>query len=407
MSSIAHQGKWDQSRLTLKAFLNLVRSMSPAELESIPLETLPRDIPNGIVNYAPLRSRSALEQLLFAATRSQLQQEIAIGARYGTDVIKALDLSKLSEDAATHSGFVSMVQELLVTYKEYKDDFMTEPRLLEKVFEIDRMLVEVKNHSVKFIESLGLLRDKIITINDDRDLFQTAIDRLAAQLEYLNTRLGIYFYIRLMVADLEMKKMRTRVDGLDQRAHAIQMEIARVAEQIKRNQKRTPMAKKSLFKRNKNTAIETEGATSDLRRKLRRLIEEKNRTEVFVSESKLTAWLDAIVDANLSHLSRGDIDQLSRTPRMNLYHLLQRYCTMQEDAAAQVAANPFLQTDPKQAIKFVLASEKFILAYFARKKDDLTKWLGSVAKTKIDGLDMLEKMLLKEMRENARLIGLN
>ena len=68
----------------------------------------------------------------------------------------------------------------------------------------------------------------------------------------------------------------------------------------------------------------------------------------------------------------------------------------------QIARNPFLQVDAKQAIRFMLMSEQFILDYFSKKRNENTAWISDVAQVKIEDLDLLERDILAELKRSSR-----
>jgi len=82
--------------------------------------------------------------------------------------------------------------------------------------------------------------------------------------------------------------------------------------------------------------------------------------------------------------------------------LLNAFCEQQEAAAKKIARNPFVQADPKQAIEYMLISERFILDYFAKKRAEVIEWLGNAADNRLQTLEGLEANLGIEMKRNLR-----
>lgn len=119
-----------------------------------------------------------------------------------------------------------------------------------------------------------------------------------------------------------------------------------------------------------------------------------------MSETQLMRWLDVLVDANL--YAPEQAQQLEQA-REDMFFLLTAFCEQQEAAARSVARNPFVQADPQQAIQFMLMSERMILDYFARKRAEISEWLGSTAADRLQSLDGLEKQLILEMKQNLNI----
>ncbi|MDX1335079.1 MAG: hypothetical protein R3312_04790, partial [Gammaproteobacteria bacterium] len=78
------------------------------------------------------------------------------------------------------------------------------------------------------------------------------------------------------------------------------------------------------------------------------------------------------------------------------------YCAQQEASAMQIARNPFLQIDAKQAIKYMLMSEQFILDYFSKKKSKNAAWISDAAQVKMEDLEKLEKDILTELKRSSK-----
>jgi len=381
-------------QMTLETFRSLVRTLSPDELDKLPLDKLPHHIPDDIVDEAPYESRYVIEQLLFSANAFQLEERSRIKENYGDDVACAMDQANSLIEIATPSMFREKLQALVELQAQYKDTSATQAPLLEMVMEIDDLLHDVKKYSLTSVHALNLLEKSKPEQAEDSSKFESAIDQLGKQLAHLDKNLGEYFVTRLMIVGFEMQRTRLRVETLDNQAALIQEEINRLHDSLKecKTSRRISLSRKYLNER-----------ADEIQEQITQLIEEKDRNEILISESDLTGWLDAIVDASLTPFSQNRISQTSRKARLALFHLLQRYCQMQEEAAAQIAKNPFIQSDPEKAIKFMLASEEFILDYFSKKKESVAAWLGNAAKIKIEGLKDLEQNLLKELRNNARL----
>ncbi|MGD9888848.1 MAG: hypothetical protein AB7S56_06230 [Halothiobacillaceae bacterium] len=51
----------------------------------------------------------------------------------------------------------------------------------------------------------------------------------------------------------------------------------------------------------------------------------------------------------------------------------------------------------------MLMSERMIFDYFARKRAEISEWLGGAAAERLRSLDGLEKQLISEMKSNLNL----
>jgi uncharacterized coiled-coil protein SlyX len=138
-----------------------------------------------------------------------------------------------------------------------------------------------------------------------------------------------------------------------------------------------------------------------LQARIHELTQELKNRETVIAERDMTPWLDSVVDASL-FASSNEAERVLRDGRLQLFHLLNHFCTQQEAAARQVAQNPFLQLDAQQTIEFLMVSERFIVQYFSRKRSDLTRWVGGEAKRKLGELDKVQSGILNEYRRHKK-----
>ena len=203
--------------------------------------------------------------------------------------------------------------------------------------------------------------------------------------------LGDYLVLQLEVSSADMAEKRTQISEADKVRAALFEELAHLEEQVK-----SPSNWVSRF-----MPWGSRKKEEFLRQQISDLYQRVMNEEWVMAESQLIRWLDVIVDASLYGNSDAGQNHL-RSARLNLFFLLNAFCEQQEAAAKKIARNPFVQADPKQAIEYMLISERFILDYFAKKRAEVIEWLGNAADSRLKTLEGLEANLVVEMKRNLR-----
>jgi hypothetical protein len=264
------------------------------------------------------------------------------------------------------------------------------PQILEQNLQsINGLLIDVRSEQVSVSKTIELLEATTPATDVDKPRFDESITRLRDYLRSIERLLGEYYLLRLSINTRAINARRRQVEDQEQSVSALQLELTALHKRL--------LASQSLWRRTVDRR-QSKQEFDVLQTRITELAQEINAKEVVIPENDLTNWLDTIVDANLNAYSSTKISESARQARIALYYLLNKFCTIQERAALQIAQNPFLQINPKEAINFVLKTEQFILDYFANKKKDTTAWLSGAAKAKLDELDGIQKDILTELR---------
>ncbi|MGI9304545.1 MAG: hypothetical protein ACR2RB_17850 [Gammaproteobacteria bacterium] len=381
---------------SMDVFIRLLKSLPSNRIRQLPLDRLPPEIPQGIINEVPVSSRGAVEELLLAANVFQLKRRREDLDRYGDDIVAALDAANRPGKSANVKVFenkILMIVQMLREAQEQGQAISTD--LLESnVLHINRLLIDIRS------ENAGILRDKSliergepIDLEDERR-FQKAAKRLESRATTLGKALTEYYVLRLKILARAIFDKHKEVTKNKAAEATLMDEIIELRGRLESSQ--------ALWRRALNKE-KTKQDYEKLQSRITGLAKELSTIEVVIAEKDLTAWLDAIVDASLNPQSVIRAERLIGAARASLYVLLQKFCLSQENSALQIAQNPFLQIDAEQAIRFMLRSEQFILEYFANKKKDDSALLSGAARVKIEDLDRLEREILDELKRSTKL----
>ncbi|MEA3412080.1 MAG: hypothetical protein U9R74_11160 [Pseudomonadota bacterium] len=381
----------DKEPMTVGTFLRLVQTLPPERISSIPVESLPDNIPSNIAHQLPSSSRQAVESLLLAANSYHLARRLKDEDAYGKDIVEALDRARSSGETANIRIFKDKILNMVSMLQDYQRNKKSYPIALfsKNIVSVNDLLIDVRSQLASVYKTIEVLKSVEAKSEADATRFELAIQQLQKQSETIERLLSEYYIFRIKIMARAINEKRKAVEEEETRNAHIPQLLAELRSKLEVS--RTFWKRKLKPRKTGDQALEIQQQISDL-------MNEMKQNEVVISETDLTLWLDAIVDASINPQSVQRASRPVRDARISLYFLLTMYCRKQEESALQIAQNPFMHVEPEKAIQYVLLSEQFILDYFANKKKDTTAWLSGAAKSKIDELDRLQKDLLSELR---------
>ncbi len=387
----------EQPSISLEMLHKLIRELPAEAIKSLPVEKLPDNIPADIADEAPFYSRNAVETLIMEANAYQLSMRMRLQRDLGEEIITAIDQSHQAGQTANVRVFRSKVMELIAARQKAArgEGKLNIRQLSSQIKRLSDLLIDVRMEQGKDRRMLVLLEEN--TPSEARLLppVLEAKNRLKQAINELDRLLGHFFTVRLQLARQEMRLKRKHVESMLEKRETLRLQLQELNRDLQNLSAQGLLARTFHRKQHSEQKERIKG-------QITRLVTDIKTTEVVISETELTAWLDAVVDASLHPQTRQFLRELLTQSRTALYSLLNHYCMSQEDAARQIAANPFIQVNPKDAIQFMLKSEEFILKYFARKREQASAWLSQIAQDRIDELGSLERELVQELRRTSR-----
>ena len=395
MSAPATKVKLEKKVLSLQEFLELVQKLSPAKIAQLPLEQLPSNIPSDITEQVPTGSRSAVEDLLLSVNSMHLKNRMADIDTYGEEIVDAMDKARTSCGSNTLRVFKNKILHLIDLLQTAKQEnkAVSDETLVSQIVAINNLLIDVRSESHSMSTTLEKLKKALPVTDNDKERFKLLTARINNAIKVTENTLTEYYILRLKLLSKSISEKRRGIENSEKTTEELRKEVTILQDELEKT--------KGLW--NRTIKRKTTLAEEDIvQKRIQELIAEINQKETVISENDLILWLDTIVEASLNKTSFARAAKSLRTARISLYYLLNRFCKGQEDSAIQIAQNPFIQVDPKEAIKFVLLSEKFILDYFTKKKNETTAWLSGAAENKIAELDALQKDILAELKRATR-----
>jgi hypothetical protein len=382
-------------RLTLEQFIVLAKKLPADKISQIPLSMLPPNIPPDVTEKVPASSRSAVEDLLLSLNSFHLKNRMADVNNYGEAVVAAMDRVKVSCNSNTLRVFKNKILQLIKLLQDSKQENkkISEETLVNQIISINNLLLDVRSEHQTMITIADTLKQAKPVSEQDHVRFNSLKNHLNKSIKATENTLAEYYILRLKLLANIINEKRKNIEQSEKLTKDYREELYALQTELE--------STKTLWNRTikRKATLEIE---QQVQQRIQELIGEINQKEIIISENDLMLWLDTIVEASLNSTSQVRVTKSLRTARVSLYFLLNKFCKLQEDAAIQIAQNPFIQVDPKEAIKYVLMSEKFILDYFTKKKNETTAWLSGAAENKISELESLQKEILAELKRASR-----
>ena len=383
--------KLEKPRIPLEIFRKMIGSLTPTELRALPPEKLPVHIPDEVIEEAPYELQKILEDIVFSIEAHQMNERMEIESHFGIAAVDAVELSRQGGSNTLNRMFKGRIEKLQLLHTRWEASESHEDlhSLIENIRQLDDLLPLVRDDGASITRSCAVLQELMPRAEAFQTVFAEARQTLVNYLHIIDECLGEYFVVRLMVMGVELQRTANHVEGMDSESEQVDKDMRMIQCSIQNiiNVQKVPENK-----------VGSHPEIQNLQDQLAELQRQKESTDVLISEKDLIEWLDLIVDASLSPTGQEKLDGRTKDMRMALFQLLVRYCKSQEDAARQVANNPFSQSDPEQTIRFMLKSEEFVLDYFANKRRNLTEWLGEAAQKKMDSLGDIEASMLTTMK---------
>ncbi len=378
-------------RLNLDEFTAMVRELSAAELAKLPLDILPETIPTQLIRNAPAPTRAVLEKMAFAASQAELRTVQRMDQALGATVLQAMDKARGYEADIAISRLHHRMKDLKPTLERWRADKISHHSMAQSMLTLRDEVRELQAERARQARAEVVLIQALENPGGFAERIRQALDGVRAVSNKVDQSLGDYLVLQLEVSSADMAEKRTQISEADKVRAALFEELAHLEAQVK--SPNSWMVRLMPWAKNKKEEF--------LRQQISDLYQRVMNEEWVMAESQLIRWLDVIVDASLYGSTEAGQNHL-RSARLNLFFLLNAFCEQQEAAAKKIARNPFVQTDPKQAIEYMLISERFILDYFAKKRAEVIEWLGNAADTRLRTLEDLEAKLVIEMKRNLR-----
>jgi len=378
-------------RLNIEEFTAMVRELSPTEMSKLPLDIMPETIPTQLIRNAPAPMRAVLEKMAFAASQAELRAVQRMDQALGATVLQAMDKARGYEADIAISRLQHRMEDLKPTLERWRNEKISHHSMAQSMLILREEVRELQAERARQARAEVVLIQTLQNPGGFAERLRQALDGLRSVSNKVDRSLGEYLVLQLEVSSADMAEKRTQISEADKVRAALFEELAHLEEQVKAPS--SWMARLMPWNSSKKEDF--------LRQQISDLYQRVMNEEWVMAESQLIRWLDVIVDASL--YGNSDTGQNSlRSARLNLFFLLNAFCEQQEAAAKKIARNPFVQTDPRQAIEYMLISERFILDYFAKKRAEVIEWLGNAADTRLKTLEGLEENLVVEMKRNLR-----
>jgi len=374
-------------RMSLEEFVNFARSTPIKELAECPVDLLPDNIPAEMIRNTAQPLRGVLEKMAFEIGVRELREQQIFEQMFGTPAARAIDMAQDNEAVIAHQKLRQTIQDLAPTLNMWRQRKMTNYAMSQAINPLRASVVHIHTLRARLARAMLVLADCLKHPAQFANKIQLSYERLSTQARDVDAALAEFHTLHLEISAAEMREKRIQIKASDGNKKELFDQLQAAEEALHRP---VSLANK-LMPWAKNKRLE------ESKERLSELHQHILSEDWVMSETQLMRWLDVLVDANLY---ATDQNQQLEHAREDMYFLLTAFCEQQEAAARNIARNPFVQVDPQQAIQFMLMAERMILDYFARKRAEISEWLGNSAAERLESLNQLEQQLIEEMQHN-------
>ena len=386
--------------ISLDMFRKLVITLSPTELAQLPVHKLPRNIPEEIIGAAPLDMQDLLRDLAVQMEIDQVGTHVEDLDRYGKTLANALQKAETARTLEGHHVLGKTIGELATLLHDWKSSDNLDSRtqttskfdtLIERFTSATDLAEDLRTELAEFNRAEYLICTEGRKAGIHRGRLTDAVAQIREKIQPAQEQMSQFNTLRLTLCQQEMNNLRLQVNVEQVNQDDLQAQIDALHKDLEKRQ--------SIWGKALSKYRSTDDYT-EIQQQITRLVAAKNANEIIVPEVALQRWLDSVVDVSLDLTSQQQCANLLPEVRANLFWLLQRYSHQQQSGARQIARNPFTQVNPKNAIEFMLLSERFIVEYFAHKQHDDPFWFGSSIHERREELEKLRSEILTELKEN-------
>ncbi len=398
LTGSAHQGEWVMNDLNTdkpiseNLFRRLVVRLTAQQLRDLPVDRLPSSIPFDAVDSQTDPAKYAvLNELAWTVGARELERRCEAADRLDSESREALETAEAAS-ARPVAELDRMTERVSRAWAngDFRGDALSES---SQTLERGRARAgEIAEQVGRLHRALALLDRPWVADGPLLERISAARQHARAVLHSLEGGLGRYELLEVDITQGDMRARQAQCDLELSRFRELDEKIEIVEEKLRRPRQ---MLRRLISPRVARQEREY------LLQRLDTLIRRRDSIESFVSEDDLMHWLDVLVNASL-HVPKDQWRQRAQRTRLLLYRLMNVYCLQQEMAAHQLALRATPGVNAEQAIGYYLKSERFILSYFARKRQEVTLWLSGAADEKLGRLDMVRDAILADYRRNAQ-----
>ena len=373
-------------------FRRLAVQLTAQQLRELPVDRLPTSIPLDVVDPQTDPAKYAvLNEFAWAVGARELERRCEAADRLDAESREALETA----EAATARPVADLDRMTEHVSRVWSDG----DSLGDSLSDASQTLERGRTRAGEIAEQVGRLHRALAVLDRPWVAEGPLLDRISAAraharavLHSLEGGLGRYELLEVDITQGHMRARKAQCDielsqfrELDEKIGIVEEKLRRPRQMIRR------LISPRVARREREYLLQ----------RLDTLTRRRDSIESFVSEDDLMHWLDVLVNASL-HVPRDQWRQRAQRTRLLLYRLMNVYCLQQEMAAHQVAMRATPGVNAEQAIGYYLKSERFILSYFARKRQEVTLWLSGAADEKLNRLGQVRDAILADYRRNSQ-----
>jgi hypothetical protein len=382
--------------INLQVFMKLLQSFDTEKLRRIPIESLPESVPDYFVESLDDDKKYFLEGFNMAKKIARMKDYSINVKLFGEEIANVINQIKsnhLVNNANYFAENIIKLQKMADAHQLLRCADIPPIKLLKLSDSIHNMLAEIREEYIIALQYIPVIKSNYDKGAESKVKLKAVLEQLRVQLIPIHKMIISYYQTRLSINLCEMHHLKLKIQETERNILTIDDQVKKLSFDMEKF--KSPWSKLAY----KNDEVVS------MQNQVNELFQMRKQLEVPIDENRLTRWLDSVVDIFIGPGTEdlANSKYADHAKRM-IFFLLIKYCRQQENAAKDVAENPFIVINPEKAIDFLLSSEQFILYYFKNKRKAMASWVGVVVSERQATLDDIKKDLLVEMKKNIKYI---
>lgn len=347
-------------RISLKVLRNLIINLPPERLAELPVDSLPDNIPVGLVDQAHPGKRAILEDKLLEHQAYILSVREIIRRELGVHGINAYDLAQQDFSTTHLEKFSSRFKEYQA-YKGYFDFQSQDDGAQTLLGMLDKEQPEAEDMQHDYLELLRAekcLRNAALPehVQDRVERARVVLNRL---IQLHESHLSQYFSERLALAVIEMRRFREEMEVTQSQRGQV---LSRIELREQTGDEDSKLLSDNLYR---SPSSEIGGVDAKL------LSEQLFSLELPYGEAELTRWMDYMVDYFL-HFKEGiEADPLFTKANKYLQALMSLSFQMSQATTRKIREDQFADERSAELAQYQQRSREYMEHYFERRAGDL------------------------------------
>lgn len=381
----------DRPQIPLTLFRKLALTLTPEELNKIPADRLPEQIPMDLLNTITKENATKIDELMMRRHQQILLRRRKLTDALGAETAAACYTSERRDNespAFTLKQMLRSIQPRRTKVSQAKNA-TTAIELLKEMQDARTLAVSVREDINRLLHYRKILRPKLFHPCEYQQVVRDADARLANFIDQDHDILGRYYADRAMLCLTIMEsysKMRETYSGIREE---MEKRIKKLDQRLTSARTESSLANQSSVK---TPYIER------LSDEIRVLFSKLRIHDITLHESDLTQWLDAVMDISLYRRVQDVYDNIATRAEDELANLVRVYFIGEKLNEREKLARANQAEISSENLSVNQQAALFLQRYLQTKQQEMASHHGISAADRLYAYKRVERRLSTAIR---------